>query len=271
MPQLIYAPICFWGKAMEEFLPMLETAAMVVGGAVAGAVDVFAEAFSQMTADPRALARDIALQLIMFTLTTVILGGLYHRFVLKPMERRDSERRAAQMEPFRRMLVMRIASVHGRLHEALTHYDDWAGHWGRPKIRSISAFVAGLSADLSSTVISNSDLLGPEEQRAVGRYSSLLFDLQGKLEEIEKTLPKLGAATVGALRELISNSNMSIRQIADAFETTYKAQIDDLSWDRDDDDAIEANLLKPLEKRVASIAARIAEAAAQPAPAMAAE
>jgi hypothetical protein len=259
---------------MEQVLPLLDTAALVVGAAVAGLVDIFSEAMKQMTADPRALARDIALQLIMFTLTTVILGSLYHRLVLKPREQRElklaSDRRAALMEPFRRMLVMRIASAHGGLYDKLTRFEDWGGRWGRPRIRSLSADVADICATLSATIISNAELLNDEEQQAVGKYSSQLFALQGKLEEIEKSLATLSPDTVGALRGIIIEANATINQIATAFDTEYKDQIMDLLWDADDGDALEERLLLPLDKKVAAIAQQAA-ANQPPAPAMAAE
>ncbi len=255
-------------------MPLLESAAMVVGGTVASAVDVFTEALKQMTADPRALARDIALQLIMFTLTTVILGSLYHYLVLKPREVHEVKlaeaRRASLMEPFRRMLVMRIASVHGSLFDALTQFKDWSGNWGRPRVRTLSGNVAHLCAELSSAVISNAELLASEEHKAIGRYSSLLFALQGKLEEIEKMPRALDQATVGALRGVIAEANASINQIADALDAAYKTQMIDLLWDEDDRAELESHLLTPLDNRVAAIARRAAEAAAPP-PAMAAE
>jgi hypothetical protein len=260
---------------MEEFMPILESAAMTVGGAVAGAVDVFTEAFSQMTADPRALARDIALQLIMFTLTTVILGSLYHRFVLRPREMREIKladaRRASLMEPFRRMLVMRLAGAHGGLYDKLTRFDDWGVNWGRPRIRSLSADVADICANLSATIISNAELLTDEERQAVGKYSSQLFALQGKLEEIEKSLASLSTGTVDALRGIIIEANATINQIATAFDTEYKDQLMDLLWDADDGNALEERLLTPLDGKVAAIARKAAVASAPPPPAMAAE
>jgi hypothetical protein len=81
--------------AMVEFdywLPLHE-AAMDLGWFVAGIVNLFAEAATQMTADPKAFARDIALQLVMFVLTTVILGSIYHYWVLKPREEKDARER----------------------------------------------------------------------------------------------------------------------------------------------------------------------------------
>lgn len=260
----------------QELLARLSEVALIVGAAVATVVDLFAEAMKQMLDDPRALGRDIALQLIMFTLTTIILGGLYHSLVLKPRERRERElaesRRAKLMEPFRRMLAMRLASAHGGLYDKLTRFDDWKVSWGRPRIRSLSASVADICATLSATIISNADLLNDEEQQAVGKYSSQLFALQGKLEEIEKSLATLSPDTVAALRGIIVEANATINQIATAFDTEYKDQIMDLLWDADDGDALEANLLTPLDNKVAAIARKAApppeEAAA---PAMAAE
>lgn len=260
---------------MEEFLPLLEQAALVVGGAVSASVDAFAEALKQMSADPRALARDIALQLIMFTLTTVILGSLYHRFVLKPREMREAqlrdERRASLMAPFRRMLVMRLASAHGGLYDKLTRFEDWSVKWGRSRIRSLSADVADICANLSATIISNADLLTDDEQQAVGKYSSQLFALQGKLEEIEKSLASLSTGTVDALRGIIVEANATINQIATAFDTEYKDQLMDLLWDADDGNALEDRLLAPLDKKVAAVASKAIAADSPPPPAMAAE
>lgn len=265
----------------QELLARLSEILLIVGGVVASGVDLVSEAVKQMAADPRTLGRDIVLQLIMFTITTVILGGLYHSFVLKPRERREiklaEDRRAKLMEPFRRMLVMRLASAHGGLYDALTHYDDWSGHWGRPRIRTLASAVAHICAELSNTIISNADLLRPEEQKAIGKYSSELFALQGKLEEIEKSLPTLNADAVAALRDIVSESNVAITQIAAAFDTAYKHQVGDLLWDDEDRAAVEDHLMAPLDRRIASIAERAAaeaaaaEAEAAPAPAMAAE
>ncbi len=264
----------------QELLARLSEAAFIVGGIVASGVDLVSEALKQMLADPRALGRDIVLQLIMFTITTVILGGLYHTFILKPRERREiklaEDRRAKLMEPFRRMLVMRLASAHGGVYDALTHYDDWSGNWGRPRIRTLSGAIAHICAELSSTIISNADLLRPEEQQAVGKYSSDLFALQAKLEEIEKSLPTLNAGTIAALRDLVSESNLAITRIAASFDEAYKHQVADLLWDDEDRAAVEEHLMAPLDLRVARIAERAAAEAAPPAeaaptPAMAAE
>jgi hypothetical protein len=261
---------------MPDYMPLLNDIALAVGGAVASVIALFVEAGQQMAENPRALARDIALQLIMFTITTVALGSLYHRFVLKPREQRElklaADRRAALMEPFRRMLVMRLASAHGGLYDALTHFEDWSGNWGRPRIRSLSSAVAHICAELSNTAISNADLLQEEEQKSVGKYSAQLFALQRKLEEIEKSIDGLNADTIGALRGTIVEANAAINQIAESFDPSYKAQVQDLLWDDHDGTAVEENLLVPLTKRAEKIAARAAEAAAPPpAPAMAAE
>ena len=90
-------------------------------------------------------------------------------------------------------------------------------------------------------------------------------------------MPTLNADAVAALRDIVSESNVAITQIAAAFDTAYTHQVGDLLWDDEDRAAVEDHLMAPLDRRIASIAERAAaeaaaaEAEAAPAPAMAAE
>ena len=243
---------------VEDILSVLDQAATFLGGGVVGLFTLVAEAGAQMASDPKALARDIIIQLIMFALTTIALGSLYHYLVLVPAEAKATKeretRRAALLGPFRRMLVMRIASTHSTLFAAITKHEDWSGNWGRPRVRSFVGAIAGLNADFASAVLTNQELLQPDEQKAIGRYSELLFSLQKQFESIEGSLSNLSMAEVINLSAIIEEANSSVGAIAVAFEEVYQTQIQDLLWDEEDSQVITACLIAPLEKRATTIA-----------------
>lgn len=241
----------------DYWLPLHE-AAMDLGWFVSGIVNLFSEAATQMTADPKAFARDIALQLIMFVLTTVILGSIYHYWVLKPREAKELKeretRRALLMGPFRQMLVMRISGTHATVFEGLTKFEAWNGQWGRRRIRSIAGEIATCCAELSGTVLSHSDLLQADEQQALGKYSKGLFDLQRQFERIEQGLRALSVDDVKQLGEAIAATNEAVLRVGVAFEEFQQASDVDLSWNEEDIDVIEANLIDPLIKRANAVA-----------------
>lgn len=246
--------------AMAEFdylLPLHE-AAMDLGWLVAGIVNLFTEAATQMTADPKAFARDIALQLIMFVLTTVILGSMYHYWVLKPREEKEAReresRRAMLMGPFREMLIMRLSGTHAAVFKGLTQHETWNGNWGRPRIRSVAGAIATCYAELTGTVLGHSDLLQADEQEALGKYSKGLFDLQRQFERIEQGLRDLSIDDVKRLGEAIATTNEAVLRVGSAFEEFEQSKDVDLSWDEEDIDLIEANLIDPLLRRANAIA-----------------
>lgn len=248
-----------------ELGAMFDHALYTVGWAEVATVNAVREALTDMASNPEGLAREIIIQVIMFALTTVVLGGLYHRFVLVPQERKSVARRSAMLEPFRRMLVTRIASTHSKLLAALTARSEWPGNWGRPTIRSIRTEVAGLNADFAIAVLSNQDLLEQDEQIAVGKYSELLFAIQGQLDTIEQRLATLAMPTVNDLEAIIRDADASVLGIAKAFDGIYAAQITDLMWGEEFLKDIREKLIDPISRRAERVAAQIqARMAAEP-------
>ncbi len=230
---------------MEELFRFAHGALMSLGENEFWIGVQFVEAFKLIT------PKDIALQLIMFGLTTIVLGGGYHQFVVKPQQRKLEERQAQQMGPFRRMLVMQMAGVHSSLFNILTDDSAFSGSWGRPTIRNkFTGRISELCADLSATVLTNTDLLQADERLAVGNYTELLFKLQRQFQHIEVNLRTLSSADIASLSTLVNEANSSVEAIAKAFKETNQTEASELVWNEEFFTAIQTNLLSKLERRV---------------------
>jgi hypothetical protein len=222
-------------------------------------VSIFTDAIEWIRTDPKSFDRAIALELIMFTLTTVTLGTVFN-FVQRRYERRirvaEEKRKELILGPFRRMLVSRIASTHTRLLGVLTQYDNWHQvRWGRPRIRSLAGGVASISADLSASLLSHLDLLQEDEQSSAGLYAQRIFSLQNLFEEIEVGLQSLSGLAVGKLQGLVLEIDSALVGIADSFEQEYRDRLLELRWSGNDRSSLEAQLIKPLEDRVRRLSA----------------
>src|SRR5260221_9002940 len=80
--------------------------AVAVGSAVASVIDVFATAIAWIHSDPKSFYRSLALESIMFVMTTMTLGTVFH-LVQRGNERRvrtaAERRKELILGPFRRM------------------------------------------------------------------------------------------------------------------------------------------------------------------------
>jgi hypothetical protein len=237
----------------------IHAALLSIGAVVAAVVAIFTETVDWIRTDPKSFDRAIALELIMFTLTTVTLGTFFQS-MQRRYERRllkaEEKRKELILGPFRQMLVSRIASTHAGLWSVLTQYDSWNVKWGRPRIRTIAGGVAAISAELSTSLLSHLHLLQEDEQTAAGMYSQRIFALQTQFEEIEAHLPTLDGLAVGKLQGIIREVDTALVGIANAFEEEYRDRLNELRWDRDDQQALTENLIAPLEEKVRRNVAR---------------
>lgn len=232
---------------MEELFRFAHGAVMALGESEFWVGGQFVEGFKLIT------PKDIALQLIMFALTTIVLGGGYHQFVVKPQQRRLEERQAQQMGPFRRMLVMQIAGVHSRLTNILSDESAFPNNWGKPLLRRLFVGpIAELCANLSATVLTNSDLLQDDERLAVGKYTELLFRLQRQFQHIEANFRALNSADISKLKTIVNDANASIGAIAKAFEEADQTEISSLVWNDEFFATVEANLFFRLARKAAT-------------------
>jgi hypothetical protein len=152
------------------------------------------------------------------------------------------------------MLIMRISGTHAAVFEGLTKHETWNGKWGRPRIRSIAGAIANCYAELTGTVLSHADLLQADEQEALGKYSKSLFDLQRQFERIEQNLSVLLVDDVKQLGDAIAVTNEAVSRVGSAFEELQQSEHVDLSWNEEDIDVIDANLIDPLLRRANAIA-----------------
>lgn len=239
-----------------DLATLLDSILTGLGLMVVSTGDAIVEAIKQMTSNPRALAREIIIQVIMFGITTIVLGGLYHRFVLVPQAQKAESRRTAMLQPFRRMLVTRIANTHARLLLEMSENAKLTGHWRRPSLRAIRTAIAGLNADFGAAILTNQDILETDEQLVVGKYSELLFNLQSQLDLLEQNVHALTAAHVTEFHQSLVAVDACVEEIAAAFDGEYAPQIRDLRWNADDWRQIELSILQPLSTRAATLAAK---------------